>query len=193
MKIKHSVLAITLTSTILLQGCAGLIVGAGMGAVAVAHDNRTIGTQLDDKTTGSRIATALGTDEAINTHASITVQVFNGSALLVGQAPSQELINRAEQLARTVNNIKKLHNQIRLGSPVPPSVTAHDLWLSSKIKTQLIADKRIDGLNIEIEVENGEVFLMGLVSTQKANLAVEVTRNIKGVKQVIKAFEYTDV
>jgi osmotically-inducible protein OsmY len=77
-----------------------------------------------------------------------------------------------------------------LGSPVPPSVTAHDLWLSSKIKTQLIADKRIDGLNIEIEVENGEVFLMGLVSTQKANLAVEVTRNIKGVKQVIKAFEY---
>jgi osmotically-inducible protein OsmY len=68
---------------------------------------------------------------------------------------------------------------------------ANDVWLASKIKTKLIADKRIDGLHIQIEVENGEVFLMGLVSEQESNIAVEITRNISGVKQVIKAFEYT--
>ena len=90
-----------------------------------------------------------------------------------------------------MKNIKKLHNQVRLGLPIPPSVVAKDAWLASKIKTQLIADKRIDGLHIEIEVENGEVFLMGLVSKQESKIAVEITRNIKGVKQVIKAFEYT--
>lgn len=192
MKIKHSVIAFTLTSALLLHGCELLIVGAGMGAVSVAHDNRTLGTQLDDKTTGSRIATALGEDEAIKKQTSITVKVFNGTALLVGQAPTQNLINHATKLASSVTNVKKVHNQIRLGTPIPPSVSAHDLWLASKIKTQLIADKQVDGLNIETEVENGEVFLMGLISTQEANLAVNVVRNIKGVKQVIKAFEYTE-
>ena len=191
LKSKNIILPLILSTTLLLQGCAGLIIGAGMGAASIAHDRRTIGTQVDDKTTASRISTALSNDKAIKQQTSISVQVFNGNALLVGQAPTQALIQQAESLASTVNNIKKLHNQIRLGLPIPANIVAHDVWLASKIKTQLIADKRIDGLHIEIEVENGEVFLMGLVSKKESNIAVDITRNIKGVKQVIKAFEYT--
>jgi osmotically-inducible protein OsmY len=162
-----------------------------VGAASIAHDRRTIGTQVDDTTTAGRISIAMANDSAVKEQTSISVQVFNGTALLVGQAPTQQLIQQAEKLAASVNNVKKLHNQIRLGSPIPASVVANDVWLASKIKTKLIADKRIDGLQIEIEVENGEVFLMGLVSEQESNIAVHITRNIKGVKQVIKAFEYT--
>nr|WP_252731956.1 division/outer membrane stress-associated lipid-binding lipoprotein [Paraglaciecola arctica] len=180
-----------LSAALLLQGCAGLIIGAGVGAASVAHDRRTIGTQVDDTTAASRISNALAKDLAVQEQTSITVQVFNGTALLVGQAPTQELIQQAQNLAATVKNIKKLHNQIRLGSPIPAGVIANDAWLASKIKTKLIADKRIDGLHIEIEVENGEVFLMGLVTEHESNIAVDITRNVNGVKQVIKAFEYT--
>jgi osmotically-inducible protein OsmY len=191
LKLKNIYIPLLLSTTLLLQGCAGLIIGAGVGAASVAHDRRTLGTQVDDTTAAGRISTAISNNVAINTQASISVQVFNGTALLIGQAPTQALIQQAEKLALSVKNIKKLHNQVRLGSPIPPSVVANDAWLASKVKTKLIADKRIDGLHIEIEVENGEVFLMGLVSEQESNIAVEITRNIQGVKQVIKAFEYT--
>jgi osmotically-inducible protein OsmY len=191
LKSKKIYLPLVLSATVLLQSCAGLIIGAGVGAASVAHDRRTIGTQVDDTTTAGRISNAISKDTAVIEQTSITVQVFNGTALLVGQAPTQTLIQQAQKLASSVKNIKKLHNQIRLGSPIPPSVVANDAWLASKVKTKLIADKRIDGLHIEIEVENGEVFLMGLVSQQESNIAVDITRNIKGVKQVIKAFEYT--
>lgn len=183
-------LTLLLSTTLLIQGCAGLIIGAGVGAASVAHDRRTIGAQVDDTTLASRISTVIANDQTINNQANIVVQVFNGTALLVGQAPTQEMITESEKLAATVKNIKKLHNQIRLGAPISPSVVANDSWIASKVKTKLIADKRIDGLHIEIEVENAEVFLMGLVSEQEANIAVEITRNINGVKQVIKAFEY---
>jgi osmotically-inducible protein OsmY len=191
LKPRNIYIPLLLSTTLLLQSCAGLLIGAGVGAVSVAHDRRTIGTQVDDTTTAGRISTAIYNDVAINEQTSISVQVFNGTALLVGQAPTQALIQQAESLASSVKNIKKLHNQIRLGSPIPASVVANDAWLASKIKTKLIADKRVDGLHIEIEVENGEVFLMGLVSEQESNIAVEITRNIQGVKQVIKVFEYT--
>lgn len=183
-------LTLVLSSSLLLQGCAGLLIGAGVGAASVAHDRRTIGAQVDDTTLASRISTTIANDQTINQQAKIVVQVFNGTALLVGQAPTRELINQAETLASSVKHIKKLHNQVRLGAPIPPSVVANDTWIASKVKTKLIADKRIDGLHIEIEVENAEVFLMGLVTEQEANIAVDITRNIKGVKQVIKAFEY---
>ena len=190
LKSKRTYLPLVLSATLLLQGCAGLIIGAGVGAASVAHDRRTIGAQVDDTTTAGRISTAMLQDPAIHEQTNISVQVFNGTALLVGQAPTKALMQRAEKVASSVKNIKKLHNQIRLGSPIPASVMAKDAWLASKIKTQLIADKRIDGLHIEIEVENGEVFLMGLITKQESANAVDITRNIKGVKQVIKAFEY---
>ena len=64
------------------------------------------------------------------------------------------------------------------------------MWLTSKIKANLVADKRIDGFHIHVAVENSEVFLMGLVSTKEAEIAATIARNIDGVKQVIKAFEY---
>jgi osmotically-inducible protein OsmY len=189
--LKKIYLPLTLFALLLLQSCAGLIIGAGMGAVSVAHDRRTIGTQVDDTTTASRISFAMLNDAAIKEQTNISIQVFNGTALLVGQAPTQELMQHAGKLASSVKNVKKLHNQIRLGSPIPANTVANDVWLASKIKTKLIADKRIDGLHIEIEVENGEVFLMGLVSEKESIIAVDITRNVKGVKQVIKAFEYT--
>jgi osmotically-inducible protein OsmY len=188
---KKICLPLVLSASLILQSCAGLIIGAGVGAASVAHDRRTIGMQVDDTTAAGRISNVLSKDLAIHEQTSISVQVFHGTALLVGQAPTQALIQQAQNLASSVKNIKKLHNQIRLGSPIPASVVANDAWLASKVKTKLLADKRIDGLHIEIEVENGEVFLMGLVSEQESNIAVDITRNINGVKQVIKAFEYT--
>ncbi|MEI8650769.1 hypothetical protein P4S73_27490 [Paraglaciecola sp. Hal342] len=47
----HSKLLIgALLTLTLLQGCAALVVGAGVGAASAAHDRRSLGTQLDDKT-----------------------------------------------------------------------------------------------------------------------------------------------
>lgn len=190
LKHKNTLLIALISATLTLQGCAALVIGAGVGAASAAHDRRSLGAQVDDKTAASRLSVALTGVEELKNQTNITVQVFNGTALLVGQAPTNELIQLAQTTASSVSNIKKIHNQIRLGSPISTSTAANDLWLASKVKTQLIADKRIDGLNIEIEVENSEVFLMGLVTHAEANIASDITRNITGVKQVVKAFEY---
>ncbi|MFT4993627.1 MAG: osmotically-inducible protein OsmY [Paraglaciecola sp.] len=189
-KVDKKHLALIFAALFTVQGCAALVVGAGVGAVSAAHDRRTLGTQLDDKTAASRLATALAEDERIKKQGNINVHVFNGAALLVGQIPNEQLMSQAMELAESVKNIKKLHNQIRITSPISAATSAHDLWLASKIKAKLITDKRIDGLYIDVAVENSEVFLMGLVSQAEADISVDVARNVDGVKQVIKAFEY---
>lgn len=190
LKYSSKILGISLLALSLMQGCAALLVGAGVGAASAAHDRRTLGTQLDDKTIASRISIALSENKAIEKQANINVHVFNGSVLLVGQAPNESLIRQAQQLSESVNNVNKLHNQIRLATPISASTTTHDVWLASKIKAKLIADKRVDGFHIHVAVENSEVFLMGLVSTQEADSAANSARNVEGVTQVIKAFEY---
>jgi osmotically-inducible protein OsmY len=190
--LKHSVktVFIIFSAVLLLQGCAALVVGAGVGAASAAHDRRSLGTQVDDTTAASRLSLAIGKNEILKKQTKINVHVFNGVALLVGQAPNEELKRQVYKIAESVKNVKKLHNQIRIASPIAPSVSTHDIWLASKIKTILLADKSIDGLHIDVAVENSEVFLMGLVSQKEAKLAVDIARNADGVKQVVKAFEY---
>ncbi|MEO9944191.1 division/outer membrane stress-associated lipid-binding lipoprotein [Paraglaciecola sp.] len=189
-KNQTSRLTIVVLLSLVMQSCAGLIIGAGVGMVSVAHDRRTLGTQVDDRTLTGRVSTALADDPEISAQAGIVVQVFNGSVLLVGQAPTNTLIQKAEQLVSPIKNISKVHNQIRLGTPISASTIANDTWLASKVKAKLLADKRIDGLHVEIEVENGEVFLMGLATQEEAEIATDITRNVSGVKQVVKVFEY---
>jgi osmotically-inducible protein OsmY len=187
---KINKIALLLSILFALQGCAALVVGAGVGVASAAHDRRTLGTQVDDKTAYSRLTTALAKSTAVKELTNINVHVYNGTALLVGQAPSDDLLRQVQELAESVKNIKKLHNQVRIGSPIAASSSTNDLWLESKIKTKLLADKRIDGLHIDVAVEDSEVFLMGIVSQSEADISVDIARNVSGVTQVIKAFEY---
>lgn len=173
----------------LLQGCAVAVVGAGVTAATAAHDRRTLGTQLDDTTLEAKIAAKLAENESIKDSAHINVHVFNGVVLLVGQSPTESLKREAQRIAESVPQVNKLHNQIRLGEPTKTSTRTHDVWLTTKVKTNLLADKRVDGLHIEVIVEDAEVFLMGLVTDQEADIAVDIVRNISGVARVVKAFE----
>lgn len=179
-----------LCTTMLLQGCAALVVGAGVGAMTSAHDRRTLGTQIDDTTTASKISTAISQDENLKQYANINVHVFNGNALLVGQAPNADLSQQAQAIAQKIPPVRKVFNQIRIAQPVATSTAANDVWLASKVRASLLKEQSLEGLHISVTVEDSEVFLMGLVSESEANQAVEVTRNINGVARVVKAFEY---
>lgn len=173
-----------------LQGCAVAVIGAGAGVAKIANDRRTLGTQLDDNTLAGRVNGTLRDDETLKNQANINVHVFNGVLLLTGQAPSEPMKEQAYRLASGIANIKRIHNQVRVATPVAASTSTHDVWLASKIRASLLTDERIDGLQISVTVEDSEVFLMGLVRRDEADVAVEVARNISGVSRVVKAFEY---
>lgn len=179
-----------IASSLLLQGCAAVLVGAGVGAASAAHDRRTLGTQVDDSTLSGRVSSAISKDLDLKELTKINVEVFNGTILLVGQAPTDDLKRQAELALKDVKNMGKLHNQIRIREPIPSSAVTHDTWLNTKVSASLMADKRIDGLHVSVTVEDSEVFLMGLVTQTEADIAVEIARNVEGVVQVVKAFEY---
>lgn len=173
-----------------LQGCALLAVGAAGALTAkVANDRRTVGTQLDDQTAEGQVAYQWSKNESLKKSANLEIDIYNGVALVTGQAPSQVLIDEAIAAVETVEYIQKVHNQIRVGMPIEASAQAQDIWLASKVKTKLVADERIPSLQVKVIVQNGEVFLMGRVTNQEGTYAVDVARNINGVKRVVRAFE----
>ncbi len=185
---KHSL--IVLGTVVLLQGCAAAVVAGTASAVTAANDRRTIGSQIDDNNIEIKASIALSEVERLEKFANISAVSVNGIVLLVGQVSNEEMRNEAQRTIEGVSGIRKIHNQIRIGSNTGITTQTHDSWLTSKVKAQLLTAKDISSNNIKVVTENAEVFLMGLVSDSESTQAVNIARNVSGVERVIKVFEY---
>tara|TARA_B110000211_G_scaffold225308_1_gene277346 strand:+ start:427 stop:1002 length:576 start_codon:yes stop_codon:yes gene_type:complete len=190
MKIMFKRSLIVLGTVVLLQGCAAAVVAGTASAVTAANDRRTIGSQIDDNNIEIKASIALSEVERIEKFANVDAVSVNGIVLLVGQVANEEMKNEAQRTIESVAGIRKIHNQIRIGSNIGITTQTHDSWLTSKVKAQLLTAKDISSNNIKVVTENAEVFLMGLVSDSESTQAVNIARNVSGVERVIKVFEY---
>tara|TARA_R110002051_G_scaffold100997_1_gene171676 strand:- start:4732 stop:5307 length:576 start_codon:yes stop_codon:yes gene_type:complete len=190
MKIMFKRSLIVLGTVVLLQGCAAAVVAGTASAVTAANDRRTIGSQIDDNNIEIKASIALSEVERLEKFANISAVSVNGIVLLVGQVSNEEMRKEAQRTIEDVSGIRKIHNQIRIGSNIGITTQTHDSWLTSKVKAQLLTAKDISSNNIKVVTENAEVFLMGLVSDSESTQAVNIARNVSGVERVIKVFEY---
>jgi len=183
-------LLMTLSAVFLLQGCIAAAVVTIVGGASAATDERSIGTQLDDQKIEFEAYAKLSEHEALNDNANLQVISVNGSVLVIGQAPNTYLRDLAIKSINEVDLIIQLHNQIRISNTTSITTKSHDIWLTSKVKTALFGSDELDATNIKVVTENGEVFLMGLVTKTQASEAVNIARNVSGVNRVFKIFEY---
>jgi osmotically-inducible protein OsmY len=186
---KTTLLGLLLAAVVTLQGCVVAVGAAGAMAAKVANDRRTVGTQLDDQNADSAVAYQWSKSDALKEQANLQVDVYNGVALLTGQAPSQALLDEAVNRAQEVAYLKKIHNQIRIAQPIGAGTQANDIWLASKVRAKIVADERVPALQVKVVVQDSEVFLMGRLSNVEATAAVDIARNVTGVARVVRAFE----
>ncbi len=189
-KLKPIKLVALLTLISLLQGCAAAAVVAITTGATMATDRRSIGNQIDDQNIELEAYNEITKNKSLNDNTNLHVISLNGSVLIIGQAPNTYLRDQAIKIIDAINGVVKIHNQIRIGNVTSITTQTNDIWLTSKVKTALFSSDQVNGKNIKVITENAEVFLMGLVSKQEADSAIEVTRNISGVNRVFKAFEY---
>ena len=174
-----------------LQGCiATAVVGGAAVATKVATDPRTAGRQLDDESLEEKIAYNLNKDEQLKQESRINVVVYSGKALLIGQTLSESAKESAKSIAAGVEGISAVYNEIRIGEKIGMMQISKDSWITSKIRSQLLANSEVKSTEVKVITENGEVFLMGNLSDTQANAAADVARNTAGVTKVIKVISY---
>ena len=182
-------IAILLLGT-MLQGCAVATVVAVTAGVTMVADRRSFSKQIDDQTIEFTAHNELAKQRALSDNTNLHVVSMNGTVLIVGQAPNSYLRELAIKTVQGLPDIVSIHNQIRIGSNTAVTTQSKDIWLTSKVKSALLAAEDVHAKDIKVITENSEVFLLGLVTKEEAEIVVEITRNISGVSQVFKAFEY---
>lgn len=182
-----------LSLSLSLQGCV-FVVGAAAGAAAIAavYDHRPIEDTIHDTKTANKIVDRIRKNRPLRDECHIDVTVFNNVVLLTGQAPKPEWRDQAEEIVKSVDESAKIYNQITLQGPTSSLTRTSDGWITTKIKSQMLAmeDLKTNSSSIKVVTENGVVYLMGIVTQEQGDIAVDIARHVSGVQKVIKIFQY---
>lgn len=181
-----------LASCLTLTACVPAAFMAGAAATGtVVTDGRDVKTQVDDQAIAHHVRTALNLNKHIKNNSSISVSTFNHIVLLTGTARDEEIRELATTITRSVAKVRRVHNEIIISDKSSFKDAASDTWLTTKIKSSLLAERGLKSAQIKVVTDNSTAYLMGLVSREQGELATNVTRHVPGIVKVVKLFEYT--
>ena len=175
--------------TLSLSGCAGIFIAGAATTANLVTDTRTTKEIWNDNNIEFEVA-AITNKEPYRGNVRVTASSYRGTVVLMGQASTDAERRSFESEARKVPGVTNVHNQVRVKAPLSVSEISKDSWITTKVKSALLANAELNGIKVKVITEDSEVFLLGLVSHEHADIATDVARNISGVKQVIRAFEY---
>lgn len=188
---KKIILAILITSTIILSACAPVLVGGAIvSGISVANDRRSAGQVIDDKIISTQVRKEI--HKSISNDKHIKVMTYNGVVLLAGEAENHTDKIKAEDAAAARNGVIRVINELQESIPTNLKRRSKDSYITSKAKSSLVRVK-LEGFNptrVRVMTVRGIVYLMGKVTTTEADAVVEMVRNLRGVKKVVKVFEY---
>jgi osmotically-inducible protein OsmY len=167
-----------------LPGCFPVVVaGAGTAAV-MAYDRRTTGNQVEDGNIELKVA------QLDFGKAHVNATSYNRRVLLTGEAYDEEQRAAIEEKVRKVQSVKEVVNELQVAGNSSYASRSNDTLVTSNVKTRMVNNPKFNVLHIKVITEAGNVYLMGLVTPEEGDAAVEIARNTSGVSRVVKVFEY---
>lgn len=159
-------------------------------ACSAIPDRRSTDIIMKDENIESKATNTLYENTKINKKIHVNVTSYNGIVLVTGEVLTEELRQQVIDVIRNLPDVKRVHNELAVGNLTSFESRSGDTWITSKVKSQMLSTKELKSTLIKVVTENDTVFLMGIVTEKEANMAVDVARNVEGVKRVVKIFEY---
>lgn len=173
-----------------------LSLSTGLGVIVTGCDRNTpvtavppvsVGVALDDTVMTTKVKTALLGDESIKGF-DIKVVTRKGTVQLSGFVDNQTQLDRAVYVAHNVEGVTAVENNMTLkeGKAATVGNTLDDSIITTRVKTVLLADPDVKGVDIGVVTRKGEVQLSGFVGTQvQIDRAVALAQVVEGVQSVV--------
>ena len=167
---------VILISGILITGCTTIYKSA--------VDERSLGEQYDDQNITMAIRQKFVDDPKIK-YFDISTYCYNGHVYLVGEYDTVDQKNQAVKLAKEVEGVKSVTDYFLPKKEDDTCGTTDNLKLSTKVTADLIGDKDISSTQIEVNVLQCNVILLGLVSSSaEIKKAIAHAKSVEGVRSV---------
>lgn len=174
-----------------LAGCVPVVAGGAAAGGLMAADRRTSGAYIDDEAIELKASKQI--NDKLDTRAHADITSFNRNVLITGEAYDENAKQTAESIVKGIENVRSVTNELIVGPQSSMSSRSNDAYLTSKVKAHMVSENKFPANYVKVVTENAVVYLMGMVTRQEADDAVEIARNTDGVEKVVKVFEYVVV
>ncbi len=169
------------------------VLGLAVPALTVAcSTTQPVTSSVDDAGTTARVAAQLAADPDVDKY-EIDVDTEQGVVHLRGEVETQAEKDEAERIARNTRGVRDVVNQIQLMREGAGSGPDWDAWVTTKVKSKLAVDPDIRAFNIDVDTENGIVYLTGIVEKEEDRMEAErLARGVEGVERVVNNLQLED-
>jgi len=190
-RIRTAFLGILLLFTAeLMTACVPVMVSAALvTGVNVVTDRRSLARNFNDNTLELALRFEVRNDEELKDN-NVSVTAINGIVLLTGEVATDALRRKAGDIARNHKKTLTVVNELQLAGTTSLTSRANDTFITSKVKTNILASEDVPVNAVKVVTEGGKVYLLGLVTRDEADAAVEAAQKAGGATHIIKVFEY---
>jgi osmotically-inducible protein OsmY len=187
---KTLLLSIFILSSIFLSGCIIGTASTVSTVISVANERRTTGEMIDDKTIGLRLL-SWSTDGQKLSDAHVNFMTFDRVVLATGEAPNNDLRSYIEKQVRIVDpKVKSVINEIIVGPNSDYLSRGKDVVITTHVELLFLDQEVFNPTHVKVMTENQTVYLMGKVTKREADKAVTTATKAKGVRKIVKLFDY---
>jgi hyperosmotically inducible protein len=198
-----------LIALFLLPGCAIIPVGIGLIPGAPAYLSSVIGngqsayeTVVDERSSkqqmldaiiaGHAQAELLKNKEIKSTQ--ITAYCYFGKLYLVGEYDSQDQLKTIYQCVNKVEGKRAVISRLYLREKTDESHFLEEATMSAEIRTQLMADFEVTSSPVAVEVVQGDIILLGVISDKQERDRIQAhALDVDGVNRVVSYLYHQEV
>ena len=120
----------------------------------------------------------------------VSVEVYQGRALLTGKVKRTNDRIEAVRLAWNVSGVREVINEIQVEDTSDLLDAARDHWVTAELATKITFDKEIKSVNYSIDTVNGTVYLMGIAQSQaELDRVRNIARQLSYVRRIVSYVE----
>jgi len=155
-------------------------------------DGDSAGAAVSDSAITVKVKSKLMDDSTVKS-SHIKVGTTNGVVTLTGSTMTAESKSTAVELARSVDGVKSVDDELTTGSgtesmrkaAAKTETESSDSWITTKVKSDITADGMSKGFDVHVETMHGVVMLRGTLANKDAVSHVKgLAEKVKGVKSV---------
>lgn len=171
--------------TLLLGALAACTPGTMIDAATTVAEDRSMSEVGADTTIKAKLAKSL-VETSGAPFVAVSSDVHQGRVMLTGAVKTAEARAIAARLARNVEGVKEVIDEVQVTLDGSLKNTANDVVIESKLRAKLMAEKGIASVNYRWRAVNGTVYLLGLAQSA-AELAkvTDIARATEHVRKVV--------
>ncbi|MHB1053048.1 MAG: BON domain-containing protein [Thiobacillus sp.] len=181
---------------------AGLATVLGIGTAAAANDAAVpqahsdgMGAAITDTVITAKVKAKLMGEQGLK-QSDISVTTTNGVVTLEGSASSSKAKALAEAATKSVEDVKSVDNSLKTPASSKAAAKTRDAvaktkrvvsdsWITTKVKSEMLADSVSKGFDVSVETVHGVVVLKGILANQDAiDHVKDIAEKVDGVKSV---------